>query len=88
MSPLLCPTKALLQLGLLPLLGLLHLLLEAGDNLRRSQPRGHDTQHCRATSGTRLPGAQQPAPLGWGGFQAEGDSHPSDRHGVEFAKGP
>lgn len=67
MSPLLCPTEALLQPGLLFLLSFLHLLLEAGDNLRRPQHRERATQRCRATSGTRQGPSTHPQGASGGG---------------------
>ena len=80
LSPLLRPTEVLLQLGRLFLLSFLCLLPEAADNLRRPQHRGGDTQRCRATSGTGLPGAQHPPQ----GASGEGGSRPTGRHRVEF----
>lgn len=71
LSSLLRPPEALLQLGLLFLLSFLHLLLEAGDHLRRPHTGECDPQRAQESGhrGTHFPGTQCPPPRG---LQGEG----------------
>lgn len=89
LSPLLCPTETLLQLGLLFLLSFLYLLLEAGDNLRRPQHRGCDSA-LQSHLGGSPPRGPVPTLMG---LQGEEGSCPRGRHGVKLfclvaVKGP